>query len=74
MHQGRGLERVIRAFVAELRSGQRAEFIVDQREKPLHRGLAALAPHASQDLGDAVHRYRNLSAVVVRFNGRVPRR
>ncbi len=39
MHQGRGLERVIGAFVAELRSCQRAEFIVDQREKPLHRGL-----------------------------------
>jgi len=74
MHQGSGLERVIRAFMAELRSCQRAEIIVDQREKPLHRGLAALAPHASQDLGDAVHRYRNLSAFVVRFNGRVPRR
>ena len=56
MHQGRGLERVIGAFVAELRSCQRAEFIVDQREKPLHRGLAALAPHASQHLGDAARR------------------
>ena len=30
MHQGRGLERVIGAFVAELRSCQRAEFVVEE--------------------------------------------
>src|SRR5881628_540929 len=66
MHQGRGLERVIGAFVAELRSCKRAEFIVDQREKPLHRGLAALAPHASQHLGDVARRRRIHSLIYAR--------
>ena len=56
VHQGGGVERVIGAFPRQLRRGQPAQLVIDQRQELLGRpGVAVL--DSGKDPGHVVHRH-----------------